>query len=89
MGANHRMTLWSQRVGKEQMAPNRHRTRIASKTVCTDVLRIVSLDREQRIYAKTYGAKLGTPLLSSIECMTAVARIIWEMVYARLATPPA
>jgi hypothetical protein len=33
MGANHRMMRCSQFVGKEQIVPNRQRTKIARRTV--------------------------------------------------------
>jgi hypothetical protein len=36
---------------------------------------------------ESYGTKADPS--SSMVCMTTVARIIWEMVYAKLATPAA
>lgn len=33
IGANHKMMRWSQLVGKEQIAPNMQRTKIANRTV--------------------------------------------------------
>jgi len=38
-------------------------------------------------WGASYGSKAETP--SSSVCITTVAKIIWEMVYARLATPAA
>lgn len=38
IGANQKMILCSQLVGNEQMVPNKHRTKMASKTVWSAVL---------------------------------------------------
>lgn len=38
IGANQRMISCSHTVGNEQTVPNKHKTNIASKTVCKAVL---------------------------------------------------
>lgn len=49
MGANQRMMRWSQLVGKEQIAPNTQRTKMARRTVCHAFLFDVRFDAEQSI----------------------------------------
>lgn len=86
IGANQRMMRCSQFVGNEQIVPNKQSTKMAKRTVWCACLKSKSAF-ELTCRRASYGSNVG--MSPSIVCITAVARIICEMVYARLATPAA